>query len=111
MKIAIVGAGAVGGYVGVKLALAGERVTFLARGANREAIRNHGIRLLLAGGTELRTGNRRCDDAERHSVLVLPRARRSVRRTPCARGRFDRRLPAAHSARASDRLCGLPGLG
>ena len=55
MKIAIVGAGAVGGYVGVKLALAGERVTFLARGANREAIRNHGIRLLLADGTELAT--------------------------------------------------------
>ena len=55
MKIAIVGAGAVGGYVGVKLALAGERVTFLARGANREAIRNYGIRLALADGTELAT--------------------------------------------------------
>jgi len=30
MKIAIVGAGAIGGYAGVKLALAGERVTVTA---------------------------------------------------------------------------------
>jgi 2-dehydropantoate 2-reductase len=53
MKIAIVGAGAVGGYVGVKLALAGERVTFLARGANLDAIRSRGVRLILADETEL----------------------------------------------------------
>jgi len=53
MKIAIVGAGAVGGYVGVKLALAGERVTFLARGANLDAIRSRGVKLILSDGTEL----------------------------------------------------------
>jgi len=53
MKIAIVGAGAVGGYVGVKLALAGERVTFLARGANLEAIRARGAKLILSDDTEL----------------------------------------------------------
>jgi 2-dehydropantoate 2-reductase len=53
MKIAIVGAGAIGGYVGVKLALAGERVTFLARGANLEAIRSRGIKLILSDDTEL----------------------------------------------------------
>src|SRR2546421_12877184 len=53
MKIAIVGAGAIGGYAGVKLALAGERVTFLARGANLEAIRSRGIKLILSDDTEL----------------------------------------------------------
>jgi len=53
MRIAIVGAGAVGGYVGVKLALAGERVTFVARGANLEAIRSRGIKLILSDGAEL----------------------------------------------------------
>jgi 2-dehydropantoate 2-reductase len=53
VRIAIVGAGAVGGYVGVRLALAGERVTFLARGANLEAIRSRGVRLVLSDGTEL----------------------------------------------------------
>jgi 2-dehydropantoate 2-reductase len=53
MKIAIVGAGAIGGYVGVKLALAGEQVTFLARGANLDAIRSRGIKLILSDDTEL----------------------------------------------------------
>jgi 2-dehydropantoate 2-reductase len=53
MKIAIVGAGAIGGYVGVKLALAGERVTFLARGANLDAIRARGVKLVLSDGAEL----------------------------------------------------------
>jgi 2-dehydropantoate 2-reductase len=52
MKIAIIGAGAVGGYVGARLALAGEDVTFLARGANLEAVRARGIRLLLPDGSE-----------------------------------------------------------
>lgn len=53
MRIAIVGAGAVGGYVGVRLALAGERVTFIARGANLDAIRSRGIRLIMSDGSEL----------------------------------------------------------
>jgi 2-dehydropantoate 2-reductase len=52
MKIAIIGAGAIGGYVGVKLALAGEDVTFMVRGANLEAIRRNGMTLRLADGTE-----------------------------------------------------------
>ena len=38
MKIAVVGAGAIGGYVGGWLAAAGEEVTFIARGANLAAI-------------------------------------------------------------------------
>ena len=52
MKIAIIGAGAIGGYVGVKLALAGEDVTFIVRGANLTAIRSKGVRLIAADGTE-----------------------------------------------------------
>src|SRR5271166_2630822 len=52
MKIAIIGVGAIGGYVGFRLALAGEDVTFIARGANLQALRNHGIRLVAADGTE-----------------------------------------------------------
>ena len=38
MKFAIIGAGAIGGYLGAKLALAGDDVTFLVRGANLQAI-------------------------------------------------------------------------
>lgn len=52
MKIAIIGVGAIGGYVGTRLALAGEDVTFIARGANLEALRNSGIRLVSADGSE-----------------------------------------------------------
>ena len=52
MKIAIIGAGAIGGLVGAKLALAGEDVTFIVRGANLDAIRNNGIKLVLHDGSE-----------------------------------------------------------
>ncbi len=43
MRIAIVGAGGVGGYLGAMLARAGEEITFLARGANLDALRERGI--------------------------------------------------------------------
>src|SRR6267142_1115152 len=44
MKIAIVGAGAIGGYLGVRLAASGEDVTFIARGPNLAAIKASGVR-------------------------------------------------------------------
>ncbi|HWP99993.1 MAG TPA: 2-dehydropantoate 2-reductase [Vicinamibacterales bacterium] len=43
MHVVVVGAGAVGGYFGALLARAGERVTFLARGAHLHAIRANGL--------------------------------------------------------------------
>jgi 2-dehydropantoate 2-reductase len=52
LKIAIIGVGAIGGYVGIRLALAGEDVTFIARGANLAALRDRGIRLVTADGGE-----------------------------------------------------------
>ncbi|MGI9046739.1 MAG: 2-dehydropantoate 2-reductase [Burkholderiales bacterium] len=52
MKLGIVGAGAIGGYMGAKLALAGEDVTLIARGANLEAIRHNGMKLILEDGSE-----------------------------------------------------------
>jgi 2-dehydropantoate 2-reductase len=52
MKIAIIGVGAIGGYVGIRLALAGEDVTFIARGANLLALRGQGIRMINVDGTE-----------------------------------------------------------
>ncbi|MGV7206350.1 2-dehydropantoate 2-reductase [Oxalobacteraceae bacterium A2-2] len=52
MKIAVIGAGAIGGYVGAKLALAGEDVTFMVRGANLRAIRQNGIKLIDHEGAE-----------------------------------------------------------
>jgi 2-dehydropantoate 2-reductase len=43
MRIAIMGSGGVGGYFGGRLALAGQAVTFIARGKHLEAIRSHGL--------------------------------------------------------------------
>ena len=43
MKLAIVGAGATGGFLGAHLARAGEEVTLIARGAHLEAMRRDGI--------------------------------------------------------------------
>ncbi|HUL66570.1 MAG TPA: 2-dehydropantoate 2-reductase [Burkholderiaceae bacterium] len=53
MKIAIVGAGAIGGYLGARLADSGEEVTFIARGPNLAAIQANGMRLRLEDGTEI----------------------------------------------------------
>ena len=52
MKIAVIGAGAIGGLVGAKLALGGNDVTFIVRGANLAAIRDNGFKLVMADGSE-----------------------------------------------------------
>jgi 2-dehydropantoate 2-reductase len=48
-RVLIFGAGAIGGYMGVKLAQAGARVTFFARGAHLEAMKENGIKLISEG--------------------------------------------------------------
>ncbi len=48
-RVLIFGAGAIGGYMGVKLAQAGARVTFFARGAHLEAMKRDGIKLISEG--------------------------------------------------------------
>ncbi len=51
MRICVVGAGAIGGYLGARLVLAGEQVTLIARGAHLQAIQAHGLTLQLSDGT------------------------------------------------------------
>ena len=53
MKIAVVGAGAIGGYLGGLLAAAGDDVTFIARGANLEAITKNGMKVIAENGREV----------------------------------------------------------
>ena len=43
MRIAVMAAGAVGGYFGARMAAAGHNVAFVARGAHRDAIRTKGL--------------------------------------------------------------------
>jgi 2-dehydropantoate 2-reductase len=45
MKVAIVGAGAIGAFLGAMLARAGEDVTLIARGAHLRAMQEHGVRV------------------------------------------------------------------
>jgi 2-dehydropantoate 2-reductase len=49
MRICIVGAGAIGGFIGVLLARAGNEVSFVARGPHLDAMRANGARLLIDG--------------------------------------------------------------
>jgi 2-dehydropantoate 2-reductase len=45
MRFAVLGSGAVGGYYGARLARAGHDVTFIARGAHLQAIRERGLQI------------------------------------------------------------------
>ena len=79
MRIAVVGAGSIGGYLGVRLALAGEDVTFVARGANLRAIDAGGFRLIEEDGTErvarnVRAVQRPADAGPQDFVLLALKA-------------------------------------
>ena len=50
MRIAVVGAGAVGGYFGARLSQGGAELVVIARGAHLEAIRQEGLRLTSVAG-------------------------------------------------------------
>ncbi len=50
MKIAVMGAGALGGYLGARLAVSGQDVGFVARGAHLEAIQSDGLRVTSPNG-------------------------------------------------------------
>lgn len=65
MKICVVGAGSIGGLLGVKLHKLGEDVTLIARGAHLQAIRRDGLRLLMNDGAEeIATGVKATDDMQ-----------------------------------------------
>ena len=92
MKFAVVGAGGIGGYLGTRLALAGEQVTFVARGRNLEAINARGFRLV------------REDGSEEHATQV-----RAVQQ-PAEAGPQDAVLLAVKAHQVADLLPGLRGL-
>ena len=53
LRIVIMGSGGAGGWVGARLAAAGQNVTFVARGGHLAAIREHGLALHSALGDVL----------------------------------------------------------
>jgi 2-dehydropantoate 2-reductase len=73
MNICIVGAGAIGGWIAARLALAGNDVSVIARGATLEAIDTEGLRLTDAGETRCVAVRVSADPAElgEQDMLVL----------------------------------------
>ncbi|MCY4222816.1 MAG: 2-dehydropantoate 2-reductase [Thiotrichales bacterium] len=57
MKICVVGAGAIGGLLGARLAVAGEEVTLVARGAHMEAMRARGLEVTMNDGAVVRAAD------------------------------------------------------
>ncbi len=75
MKICVVGAGAIGGLLAVRLAEAGEQVTVLDQGAHLQAIQRSGLRLLMSDGSEHLTRSLQAtasmDDVGPQDVVIL----------------------------------------
>ena len=75
MKICVVGAGAIGGLMGAKMALAGEDVTLIDKGAHLEAIQKDGLKLIWEDGAEHVVTNARAtesfDDVGEQDLVIL----------------------------------------
>ncbi|MCY4101706.1 MAG: 2-dehydropantoate 2-reductase [bacterium] len=75
MRVCVVGAGAIGGLMAVRMAAAGQAVSVVARGDHLAAIRRHGLRLLEADGREVVTPDIVASDdfaaLGPHDVVVL----------------------------------------
>ena len=74
MKVCIVGAGSIGGYLAVLLARAGVEVTVIARGAHLQAIQAQGLRLITDDGDIIARNLRATHDmraAGRHDAVIL----------------------------------------
>ena len=93
MKIAVVGAGAIGGYLGAKLSIAGEDVTFIARNRNLQAINAHGFKLILEDGSQAHAPNVRAvqhpaEAGPQDAVLLTVKAHQVADLLPDLRGLF-----------------------
>jgi 2-dehydropantoate 2-reductase len=74
MKVCVVGAGAIGGLLAVKLALAGNKVCVVDRGAHLSAIRSKGLSLHWHDGTVFKTSLDafdRASDAGEQELVIL----------------------------------------
>ncbi|MGE0722874.1 MAG: 2-dehydropantoate 2-reductase [Alphaproteobacteria bacterium] len=77
MRICVFGAGAIGGYLAVELALAGHEVTVIARGPHLAAIREKGLALDIEGTRKVARVHATADVAEagpQDTVIVTLKA-------------------------------------
>jgi 2-dehydropantoate 2-reductase len=111
MRIAILGAGGVGGYYGALLAQSGHDVTFVARGDHLQAIQHHGLRVDSVHGAMLIQPARATDDptaiGEVDLVLVAVKAYdldTAAKKAHPLVGRETVVLPLLNRLDAADRL-------
>jgi 2-dehydropantoate 2-reductase len=75
MRICVIGAGAIGGLLGVRLALSGNTVTLIDQGAHLDAIRKNGLKLVMADGAEFLakdiTATASFEDAGPQDLVIL----------------------------------------
>ena len=93
MKIAVVGAGAIGGYLGARLAIAGQDVTFIARNRNLAAIQANGFRLINEDGSTqqaatVRAVQHMAEAGPQDVVLLTVKAHQVVDLLPALRALF-----------------------
>ncbi len=89
MRIAIVGAGAIGTWLGVRLANAGQQVSVLARGETLAAVRQQGLRLVIGGATRAATvavSDRASDLGEQDLVVLAVKGQALAERGGVGRG-------------------------
>ena len=74
MKICVVGAGAIGGFMAVRLEQAGHTVSVIARGPHLAAIKTHGLKLIEAEHEHVATSLVATDvisELDTHDVVLL----------------------------------------
>ncbi|MYB29314.1 MAG: oxidoreductase, partial [Acidimicrobiaceae bacterium] len=75
MRICVVGAGAIGGMMAARLAVAGHDVSVIARGEHLDAIRHQGLKLVeMDGSTTVAAGIAASDDfgaLGAHDAVIL----------------------------------------
>lgn len=118
MRVAVFGAGGVGGYLGARLAEAGQDVVLIARGDHLRAIREKGLRLESIAGDVTIDPIEATDDASGvgtvDAVIVatktwqLPEAARAI---PPLVGPTTMVVPVLNGVEAADVLAGALGRG
>lgn len=111
MKILIVGTGGVGGYFGGRLAHAGHDVTFIARGAHKEAIEKDGLEVKSINGDFLVTNVNVTDqiaNAEQPELVIISvkawQVKDIARQLKSVIGENTMFLPLQNGVLASDEL-------
>ena len=116
MRIAVMAAGALGGYFGARMAAAGHDVFFIARGSNLEAIKNDGLKVeSVLGNLDLPNPNVTDDpgtvgpvDVVLFAVKLWDSEKAAVRALPLV-GPHTRVIPLQNGVDSAERIAPILG--